>query len=203
MSKFKISTFCSCCLFFGTIILWAPPTFGQENFLVPIGETKVFTEFNIHLAWFEDDPGVAGAPWPEIRESSSEGNGAHVLLTAKAIPELPQGGEAGEAFAWTGVQFNWDLGQYKFEEVQNWPVRVTINFSYTISAQWEPPNNAANAQIDYNESPTLRFGSNYDYIGHHIGTSGTKSDTASLSYITSVGDLENRQRHIETSAKVL
>jgi hypothetical protein len=198
MTKFKIS-FCLCCFFFGTIILWTPPTFGQENFLVPIGKTKVFTEFNIHLAWFED--GDWGTPWPEIREASSEGNSAHVLLTAKPIPNSPRGGESGMAFAWAGVQFNWDLGQHKLEEVQYWPIRLTYNFSYVISAQWQPSNNSANALINYNNCSTERYGRNYDYIGHHIGTSGMRSNTVSVSYITTVSEIETMQRQIAMEAK--
>ncbi len=45
---------------------------AQEDFVVTIGEDKIFTEYNYHDSWFEDDPNNPEL-WPEQREAYSDG----------------------------------------------------------------------------------------------------------------------------------
>ena len=112
---------------------------AQENFVVRIGENKTFTEFNYHQAWFEDDP-YNPLPWPEEREAVSEGNTAYVFL--KATPS-----HAAQAYAVVGVNFEWDLKNYRWEEVENWPVKVTIDFSYEMEVYYVEGNGFADASV--------------------------------------------------------
>lgn len=69
-----------------------------------IGEGITIIEMNHHDSWFEDDSNNP-LPWPDQREAYSRGNTAYVSLTA--TPE-----HAGEAEAFIGINFDWDLGPY-------------------------------------------------------------------------------------------
>ena len=109
---------------------------AQEDFVVIIGGDKVFTEYNYHDAWFENDPNNP-EPWPDQREAYSESNTAYVSLSATP-------GHAGVAQALVGVDFEWDLGEYTWEEVKGWPIKFTINFSYQIEAYYVDGNGSAN-----------------------------------------------------------
>ncbi len=90
------------------------PVAAQEAAVVPFGEEVTITEMNYHAAWFEDDPN--NQP-PSGREAESTGNTAQVALTAYP-------GEAGVAQAYVGVDFEWDLGPYTWDEVKELPVEV-------------------------------------------------------------------------------
>jgi len=154
---------------------------AQENFVVRIGENKTFTEFNYHQVWFENDPNNPSLPWPEEREAVSEGNTAYVFL--KATPS-----HAGEAHAVVGVNFEWDLKDYQWEEVKNWPIKVTIDFSYEIEAHWVEGNGSANAGVEVVE---LEESDWYDFIGYEIGEKGARSQEVSETYETTVEKLGN------------
>lgn len=156
---------------------------AQEDFIVTIGEDRVFTEFNYHEAWFENDPNNS-EPWPDQREACSEGNLASVSLSATP-------GHAGVARARTGVQFEWNLGEFTWEEVRNWPIEVTIGFSYQISAYWVEDNGSANAFLGHN-----LIGFWYDGIGYETGQSGSRSNTVSETYPTTVEGLDGLGRRI-------
>jgi pimeloyl-ACP methyl ester carboxylesterase len=149
---------------------------AQEDFIVTIGQDKVFTEFNYHDSYFENDPNNP-EPWPDQRVAYSEGNIAYVSLSA-----TPR--HAGEAHAWVGVEFEWDLGPYAWEEVKNWPVEVTIDFSYHIEAYWATGNGSANAGVHL---PILTGW--HDFIGYETGQSGSRGDTVSETCITTVEEL--------------
>jgi hypothetical protein len=153
---------------------------AQEDFVVIIGEDKVFTEYNYHDAWFEDDPNNP-EPWPEQREAYSEGNAAYVSLSANP-------GHAGVAQASVGVEFQWDLGQYAWEEVKDWPVNVTIDFSYQIEAYWVEGNGSANAGVNIPDST----GPWYDFIGYETGQAGSRGDTVSETYESTIENLGTR-----------
>lgn len=47
-----------------------------------------------------------------------------------------------------GVEFEWDLGNYTWEQVQDWPITVAISFSYSIKAHWVEDHGSANAGIE-------------------------------------------------------
>ena len=106
----------------------ATPVSAQEDYTITIGQDKIiiFTECNYHTSGFEDDPNNPG-PWPPDRQAYSVGNTAYVSLSA------PPGYAAG-ALSVVGVDFGWNLGPYTWEEVNDWPVNVIINFSYQIDA---------------------------------------------------------------------
>ena len=162
---------------------------AQEDFVITAGEDKVFTEFNYHETWFSDDPNNP-EPWPDQREAYSEGNIASVSLIATP-------NHAGQAQAKTGIQFEWNLGQYIWEEVKDWPVTVTIDFFYQISAYWTQGNGSANAAIYIVAFPDFDLIEGaYDFIGYETGQSGTHSNTATLKTTITLEQLEGLERKI-------
>ncbi len=179
---------------------WLPPTnvpsvSAQEDFIVTIGQDKVFTEYNYYDAWFDDDPNNL-LPWPDQREAYSEDNVAHASLSATP-------GHAGVAHAWTGVQFEWDLGDYSWEEVEDWPVTVTFDVSYEIEAYWTQGTGSANAEMNFDglSKPW------YDGIGYETGYSGSRSRAVTETFTTNldgdpltVGDLEALERILTVEA---
>jgi len=154
------------------------PALAQEVFIITVGENKVvtFTEPNHHYSLFENDPNNP-LPWPDEREAYSEGNRAYVSLSATP-------GHAGVARSRVGVNFEWDLGPYTWEEVKEWPVKVTINFSYHIEAHWTAGNGSANAGVGL-----LGLTGWHDSIGHGVGQSGSRDDTVSETFTTTVEEL--------------
>lgn len=164
------------------------PVSAQEDFIVTVGQDKVFTEFNYHDSWFESDPNNP-EPWPIEREAYSESNVARVSLSATP-------GHAGVAQAWTGIQFEWNLGQYTWEQVKDWPVNVTVDFSYQISASWVDGYGSANAGV------TIPYFNQFyiDFIGRETGQSGSRSDTISKTYTVPVSYLDsiNRKIYLDT-----
>jgi len=160
-----------------------PPVSAQEDFTITIGEDKVitFTEFNYHDSWFENDPNNP-EPWPDQREAYSEGNIAYVSLSATP-------GHAGVAQALVGVEFEWDLGPYTWEEVKDWPVNVTINFSYQIEAYWVEGHGSADAGVGVDNFPGPGFDGWYDFMGYETGETGSRGKTVSETYQTTIEEL--------------
>lgn len=158
-----------------------PSVSAQEDFTITVGEDKevIITEFNYHNSWFEDDPNNP-EPWPDQREAYSEGNIAYVSLSATP-------GHAGGARSRIGVDFEWDLGPYTWEKVKNWPVEVTINSSYHIEAYWAAGHGSANAFVQL-----PGFDPWYDGIGYEVSQSGSRGDTVSETYTTTVEELGGR-----------
>ena len=173
----------------------ATPVSAQDDFTITVGEDKVviFTEFNYHDSWFEDDPNNP-EPWPDQREARSDGNIAYVSLSA--TPD-----HAGVARSRVGVDFEWDLGPYTWEEVKNWPVKVIIDFSYHIEAYWAAGNGSANAGVSVDGFLGPCFDeAGYDLIGYETGHSGSRGDTVSETYQTTVEGLEDLGRRIALQA---
>jgi hypothetical protein len=123
---FPIIILCSV-LFLG----YCSPAFTEDAYIIPIGQNQVFTQCNYHNTWFTPDyiPGYPG-PWSGTHSALSEGNEATVSMQTNP-------GYAGRNFAEIGVQFQWDLGGYNWEDVKGWPVKVTFELSYTIWADYE------------------------------------------------------------------
>ncbi|RLB38524.1 MAG: hypothetical protein DRH12_12775, partial [Deltaproteobacteria bacterium] len=144
-----------------------------------VGEDITIIEMNYHKSWFENDPNNP-LPWPDQREARSEGDTAYVSLTA-----TPR--HAGMAQALVGIQFDMDLGPYSWDQVRDWPVNVTFNFSYNISARWVEGNGSGNASID------IRAFSDpwYDFIGYETGETGTRGNTISETYHAKLDKLGN------------
>jgi hypothetical protein len=171
------------------------PSFAQEAFVVTVGQNKIFTEFNYHEAWFENDPNNS-EPWPDQRTAVSDGNTANAALIAAP-------NHAGVAQARTGVYFQWDLGQYNWEDVKNWPVRITYKFSYEIAAQWTDWTGSGNAFVG-----CAGQGSWFDGIGFEEGTTGSRTDIVTVtltnipgnSRLITIGDIENAGRVLTVNA---
>lgn len=150
-------------LIFFIILSHIVPSYAKENFVVTVGKDKVFTEFNYQDAWIENDSGIA-LPLPEQRTANAQGNLAQVSLSANP-------GHFGVAQAIAGVAFEWDLGQYTWQDVQGWPVSITINYSYTISAQWTQLTGSSNAFVGFSAGPIPWI----DGIGYEEDTVGSKT----------------------------
>jgi hypothetical protein len=158
----------------------APPVSAQEDYTVTIGQDKVFTECNYHYARFDNFPELEHLPWPDPddREAYSTDNTAYVSLLATQ-------GHAARADSWIGVYFDWDLGSYTWEEVENMPVNVTVDFSYLICGDGYGWDCQSIALVGY---PTMW----YDYIGSADNPDdvGCRSKTVNETYTTTVGELE-------------
>lgn len=110
---------------------YCPAAFAEDPYIIPVGQNQVFTQCNYHETWFISDwiPGYPD-PWSGTHSALSEGNEAYVSMQTNP-------GYSGRNFAATGVQFQWDLKGYNWEEIKKCPVKVTIELSYTIQAQYE------------------------------------------------------------------
>lgn len=111
---------------------------------VIVGQDKEFTQFNYHIMYPEPDPNNSSLPMPEEYLNNSSGNNATVSLGAHE-------GNAGVARALIGVGFELDPGVYKFnyswEEIKNWKITITIEFSYQIAASWTEKYGSSNAGV--------------------------------------------------------
>ena len=153
---------------------------------VTLGQTSTLTDFNITGQGFSNDPNNL-YPWPVLRVANSIGNTAFVSLEAKP-------GEAGQANAWIGTNFNWDLQGHSFEEVKNLATKVTFDFTYTIAANWTQWTGSSNANVSiwgFSNGP-------YDFLGYETAENGSRSAHVIETYSTfadgtplTVGNLGN------------
>ncbi len=182
-------------VFIAVGVFYIPPVSALENFVVKVGENKVFTEFNYADTSFANDPNNI-LPWPDTREAYADGNVARVSSSAGIDQD-----QAVVAQAQRGIQFEWDLGQYTWEQVKNKPIRVTVNYAYEITANWVEGYGSANAGvfIPY-------FSQDWDaFIGREIGQSGSKSNTVSKTYTGYTPEMLeglNRRIYLETYSQV-
>jgi hypothetical protein len=167
----------------------------QENYVLTINQNKIFTECNYHSAWIEQDPDNPN-PLPDQKEAYSNGNTAHVFLSA--TPD-----HAGVAEAFVGVKFEWNLGQYIWEVAQNIPVIITIDFSYEICAEWTDRTGSSNAGFGLHSVVEPW----YDFIGHAVGSSGIRTKALKQTFTTTmdgrpltVGELDRWGRGILAQA---
>jgi hypothetical protein len=164
-----------------------------EDYVVIVGQDKIFTEFNYYNAWFTSDYPPNPEPIPASKEAYAEGSMAHTAMSADP-------GYAGRAFAEIGVNFQWDLGQSTWDEVKNRAIKVTIEFSYYIEAYWIADYGCANAGIIMYEflsgGPPLTPGLNcYDWIGRETGDSGSRGNSTSITFTTTA---DGRPLTVET-----
>lgn len=149
----------------------------SDKWTVAVGQDKTFADFNYHKWWFENDPNNP-LPWPDERTAESHDSEASVKLSATP-------GHAGVAQAFAGVEFKWDLGQYDWQEVQGWPVRITFQFSYYIDAYWTQGTGSGNSFVGF----STMMNPWYDQIGFEQGTKGYRmKDNVSISITTNPGD---------------
>jgi hypothetical protein len=148
------------------------------DFTLAVGQNRSFTEFNAHDNWFTDDPGNP-LPWPTDRIAEASGNYASVSLVASP-------GEAGMAYAQTGLQYDLQLGRYTWDEAKDWPLKVTVQFSYSIYAQWTLGTGSGNAWL------YLPNGRLYDFIGWETGETGGRSETVTYTWDTTLEEIQTR-----------
>ncbi len=137
---------------------------ADSDFIITVGEDQVFTEFNYHYAEYD---------------ASSGGNSCQASVTALAEEQLLHG------TACVGVQFQL-ASEYTVADLYC-PVRITINFSYSISANC--PNGdytdaGACIRIPW-ESSFNNDGGCYD----SVDSLGSNAQTVSLTYDTTLTKL--------------
>jgi hypothetical protein len=144
--------------------------------VLTVGQTVTLTDFNYHQTLFSNDPNNI-LPLP-TGTALSEGNYASVSLSADP-------GSAGQAQAWVGVTFSYDLAGHTMAELKDWPVQIFIDLQYSIAADWKPFTGSANAGVNVGglTNPFLDFigfATNESEPGsksqHIIETFTTKSD---------------------------
>jgi pimeloyl-ACP methyl ester carboxylesterase len=157
------------------LVVKVAPSLAEEEFTVTVGEDKLFTDFNYHVHFFNNPPPNDYLPLPDTREARSEGNTARGSLIATP-------GHAGEAEAWVGVEFTWNLGAYTLEEVAGWRLRVTLDFSYDLGEYYGLYTGSAHSGVTYpfnpdpwtcflgdDEPPGLRQAQNRVSVSYPIG----------------------------------
>lgn len=160
------------------------PAIAADHFTVRVGANKVFTQFNHHNTWYENcttDPGpdvcALDPAIPESQSAYSEDNVAYVYIDA-------QKGSNGGAYGEVGIRFNIDYAEYSPDDVINWPVKVTIDFSYLIQANYIFGSSDGEIRIAPYELPW------FDIIGlAGNGTKGIRGDHIIKTYETTLAVL--------------
>ena len=137
--------------------------------VVTIGQDQTFLKFNYYKHYFEDDGNHL--LWPDERRASAHDNVAYVSLSATPI-------HAAAAQAAVGIAFEWNLGKYTWEQIENWPVRITYKFYYDISAFYVDETGGSGALVSFAGNNN----SIYDVVGYPTGNDATKK------YVTEVVD---------------
>ena len=147
-------------LLFSFLFLWSASGVVLAVPVAVIGQTTVFTDFNVHSTQFSQDPNNP-LPLPVPREAVAEVNLARVALSA-------QPGQAGQADARTGVQFAWAYQGHTWPEVRMLPVSVTFDFDYEISAYWTLYTGSGNASVAIAGFPW------FDFMGFETDETGSR-----------------------------
>jgi len=153
-------------LFAAAALLWGciAAAYGQgPPATVVAGKKNVFLQCNYHDHWLQEDSSL---PLPGQAAAYAEGNAAGVSLDAPP-------GTGGAGFAEIGVALTFDMGGYTLEEIKDWPVCITADLSYEISAEWSAKQGRASAAIGMPDF----FESNYDAIGYP-DDNGTRQKSA-------------------------
>jgi len=97
---------------------------ADDTYTVTLGKDKTFTIMNEHRVWTQRYDSSHGMP---NIDGSSSGNVAKVSNSAGK-------GKSGGGHVSIGVKFNYDLSNYDWNKVKNWPIEVTLNFTYNLQA---------------------------------------------------------------------
>ena len=162
----------------------ASPARAQTTYVVTVGQSRTFTDCNFQTAWFDNDPNNP-LPWPSARGASYDGNSSHVFLIAAP-------GHAGQAHVENGVEFTWDPSPYTWDQVKDMPAKVTVDYTYSASANWTPDTGSGNAAV---RTAGLQAGWQY-LTGYEAGIEGGVSGEVSSSFQTTVQGLEDLQRRL-------
>ena len=114
-----------------------------EDYTLKIGENKTFYTMNGNTTAFLHDDYFSTNPIPLIINSWVEGNTLNTHI-------LANNDEAGVALVTNGIHYDWDIGNYQWEGVQNVPVIVKISGSYKLFANYERldlMNGSSNAML--------------------------------------------------------
>jgi hypothetical protein len=159
------------------------PGRSQEDFTVTVGQDRVFTACNYHVGWISNNPDWPTKPLPPSRAAVSDGNTAQVSLSTN------DENQDGVATANVGVQFQWNFGSYAWQDVKDWPITMTLVFSYEIGAYWGTYTGSANAGVRIRNQNGQLY--DYDWTGFEINNPGTISNSVNYRISTTVGALEN------------
>ncbi len=170
---FSIILICSI-LFFG----FCQPTFAEDDYTIPVGQDYVFTQCNYYDTWLVKDYTGYPGPWSgEMNPQLLGNNGASLSL-------MTNPGYAGRAFVEIGVKFQWDLHGLDWNKIKNWPIKVSVELSYTIKAEEAFSIGSSNAGLWVTgilDAGPIGFGAPVvgvnciDWIGHATGDSGTRT----------------------------
>ncbi len=154
--------------------------FGAQAPAAPIpityGQDVTLTTMNFHESLFEDDPADhPGLPWPAQREATATGNMARAALTAGLD-------EAGVAIARVGVEYDILPGPHNWDDIKNEPVVVTVQFTYTLAADWATGAGSSNANLAVR--PLHAAPGWFDRLGFETGETGSRGDTVTRAYLT-------------------
>lgn len=140
MTGLKELNLCFMFLMLLVAVFCVPSIFAQENFIVTIGQNKVFTTTNIH-----DTETGAGSnhQWrdmPSIIDANSAGQEASTHILAEIYQE-------GFAKSWVGVNFT-VVANKDGKETQE--ANISIKFDYRLSADFQvpPPSEGGGGSVD-------------------------------------------------------
>ncbi len=180
-------------ILFLLITLFYPGEVQAATVPIPIGNgVTVITQMDHHIQnSYRSDPGNPSLPWPSSRTSTSSGNTAHASITATP-------GEAGIAEAQVGLNIGYDPSPYTWDEMKNFDLLVTLDFTYQLQANWTPLTGSSNAHLWIHFSPSWH--DNPDNIGYEVGQSGTTGETKTITFLTTPEALQAAHFHIITQA---
>ncbi len=122
-------------------LAWLPAASAEDLLTVRAGEVNEFdfSDFNYHESGSFYDPASGYMPADPVEIEASP---TDARISVYAGP-----GMADELFAEAGILFELDPGPYKMSEISDWPVSITVEFSYWISAAWSEGTGLAVAAV--------------------------------------------------------
>lgn len=154
------------------VILLCTTGIAQASTAV-VGQTSIFSSFE-SVAPSSVTPAL-GLALPNPGNASVVGNTAETALSASP-------GQAGEAKAYIGTSINWDYHGLNPVQANQIPVRLTVDYEYTISANWTPQTGSSNAGVGL-----LGFDNGwYNFFGYATGSTGTLNEHIVKTYTQDV-----------------
>lgn len=125
-----------------------------------VGQTSVFSIFeSVNPSSVTPALGLA---LPNPGSASVVGNTAQTALSASPS-------QAGEAKAYIGTSISWDYNGLNPIQANTTPVRLTVDYNYTLSANWSQNTGSSNAGVGL-----LGFDNAwYNFFGYATGATGT------------------------------
>lgn len=138
-----------------------------------VGQISVLTSFE-SVAPSSITPAF-GLDLPNPASASVVGITAQTALSASP-------GQAGEAKAYIGTSINWDYQGLDPAQASQIPVRLTVDYHYTLSANWTPLTGSGNAGVGL-----LGFDNGwYNFFGYATNSNGTINEHVVKTYTQDV-----------------